>query len=226
MRRAERLFRLVQALRARPVNRAADLARVFEVSAATIYRDIAHLQASGLPIDGEAGVGYMLRPGFDLPAMTFTHEQVDALAVGLAFVERTGDPALAEAAAEVRAKLQAALPDPDKGRLANAPFRSLQPRDAVPALGARVRAAIRARRVLRLVYVDAAERETTRIIEPLLIITLTDGWMLSGWCRLRCGFRTFHAHRIRDLADTGERFVSQPGQGLADFLAAEACTAP
>ncbi len=108
MRRAERLFRIINEMRTRDVIRGAELAERFEVSLSTIYRDIAHLQASGLPIEGEAGIGYLLRPGFDLPNMTFTHDQVDALAIGLSFVERTGDPALASAAHEVRAMIQAA----------------------------------------------------------------------------------------------------------------------
>ena len=83
MRRAERLFRLIQELRSRNIARAQDLAETLEVSLSTIYRDIAHLQASGLPIDGEAGVGYLLRDGFDLPNITLTHDQLDALALGL-----------------------------------------------------------------------------------------------------------------------------------------------
>ena len=86
MRRAERLFRLVNEMRSRDVCTAQDLAQALEVSLSTIYRDVAHLRGSGLPIEGEAGVGYIQRPGFDLPAMTFTHDQIDALAVGLAFV--------------------------------------------------------------------------------------------------------------------------------------------
>lgn len=122
MRRAERLFRLVRELRSRNVSRAEDLAAAFEISVRTVYRDIAHLQASGLPIEGEAGVGYILRPGFDLPAMTFTFEQIDALAVGLSFVEAAGDASLSLAAKEVRAKLQAALPEPDQRKLEQAPF--------------------------------------------------------------------------------------------------------
>ena len=95
MRRAERLFRLVNEMRTHGVIRAEDLAATFEVSLSTIYRDIAHLQGSGLPIEGAPGLGYLLRPGFDMPNTTFSHDQVDALAMGLAFVERTGDPVLA-----------------------------------------------------------------------------------------------------------------------------------
>jgi predicted DNA-binding transcriptional regulator YafY len=102
MRRAERLFRLVNEMRSRGLSRADDLAAHFEISVRTVYRDIAHLQASGLPIEGEAGVGYLLRPGFDLPSMTFTHDQVEALAVGLSFAESLDDPALAAAAREAR----------------------------------------------------------------------------------------------------------------------------
>ena len=112
MRRAERLFRLVNELRSRGVCRAEDLATYFEISVRTVYRDIAHLQGSGLPIEGEAGVGYLLRPGFDLPAMTFTFEQLDALALGLSFVEAAGDTSLADAAVEVRATLDQAVHEP------------------------------------------------------------------------------------------------------------------
>jgi len=109
MRRAERLFRLVALMRANSLSRADDLAETLEVSVRTIYRDIAHLQGSGLPIEGEAGVGYVLRPGFDLPAMTFTHEQMDALAFGLSFVEEAGDQEMVIAAQEARSKIESVL---------------------------------------------------------------------------------------------------------------------
>ncbi len=113
-------------MRTRNVSRACELAEHLEVSVSTIYRDIAHLQASGMPIEGEAGVGYLLRPGFDLPNVTFTHDQVDALAIGLSFVEDTGDPILATAAGEARAKVQAAMPRPTERKLADTPYFSLQ----------------------------------------------------------------------------------------------------
>ncbi|MEM6306683.1 MAG: HTH domain-containing protein [Pseudomonadota bacterium] len=154
MRRAERLFRLVNEMRTRSISRAADLAAHFEVSPTTIYRDIAHLQASGLPIDGERGMGYMLRPGFDLPNVTFTDDQVDALAVGLSFVERSGDPALAMAAREVRAKLQAVMPNPRDRKLADAPYVSF-PRDrAMGDYVSQLRQAIRQHRFVQMSYID------------------------------------------------------------------------
>src|SRR3546814_17106380 len=122
MRRAERLVRLVHELRVRGICRAEDLPAYFEISVRTVYRDIAHLQVSGLPIEGEAGVGYLLRPGFDLPAMTFTFEQLDALTIGLSFVAAAGDTSLSQSAKEIWAKLQASFPVPDKHTLENTPL--------------------------------------------------------------------------------------------------------
>ena len=218
MRRAERLFRLVNELRSRGVSRAEDLAAYFEISARTVYRDIAHLQASGLPIEGEAGVGYILRPGFDLPAMTFTFEQIDALAMGLSFVEVAGDTSLSEAAREVRAKLQASLPEPDKRKLENAPlFASRRQGRAAPLLKT-VRRAIRDAEILCLNYGDAEGNTSDRRVRPLAIWAFTDGWLFVGWCELRKDFRAFRLDRISSIDATGERFADDPGKNLAAYL--------
>ena len=218
MRRAERLFRLVNELRSRGVSRAEDLAAYFEISARTVYRDIAHLQASGLPIEGEAGVGYILRPGFDLPAMTFTFEQIDALAMGLSFVEVAGDTSLSEAAREVRAKLQASLPEPDKRKLENAPlFASRRQGRAAPLLKT-VRRAIRDAEILCLNYGDAEGNTSDRRVRPLAIWAFTDGWLFVGWCELRQDFRAFRLDRISSIEATGERFADDPGKNLAAYL--------
>lgn len=218
MRRAERLFRLVSELRSRSVSRAEDLAAYFEISVRTVYRDIAHLQASGLPIDGEAGVGYILRPGFDLPAMTFTFEQLDALAIGLSFVEVAGDESLSQAAREVRAKLQAALPEPEQRKLENAPlFASRRQGHASPMLKT-VRRAIREGEILRLTYSDGEGNQTERRVRPLAIWAFTDGWMFVGWCELRKDFRVFRFDRIAAIAQTGEHFTDEPGRDLSTYL--------
>lgn len=222
MRRAERLFRLVNEMRTRGVSRASDLAEVFEVSPTTIYRDIAHLQASGLPIEGEAGIGYMLRPGFDLPNTTFSPDQLDALAMGLAFVERTGDPTLALAAREARAKLQAGLPDPEERLLADAPFYNLQAGQGAEMLST-LRRAIRDRLVVQIAYQRPDAGPSLREVQPLVVWNLTDGWMVSGWCRLRRDFRTFRHDRIADLSLTGARFEEDAETGLRAFMALEAC---
>lgn len=221
MRRAERLFRLVNELRARRVSRAEDLAGHFEISVRTVYRDIAHLQASGLPIEGEAGVGYILRPGFDLPAVTFTFEQLDALAMGLSFVEAAGDTALSQAAAEVRAKVQAALPKPEERRLENAPmFASRRDGRAAPFAKV-VRRTIRETRVLRLRYGDRDGEQSERRVKPLAIWAFSDGWLFAGWCELRGDFRAFRMDRIAALEDTGEIFTSAPNQNLEAYLASK-----
>jgi predicted DNA-binding transcriptional regulator YafY len=223
MRRAERLFRLVQEMRSRGHCRASDLARALEVSQRTVYRDIAHLQGSGLPIEGEAGVGYVLRPGFHLPSLTFTHEQLDALAVALSFAERVDDPALAQAAREVRAKVQASLPEPELRRLADAPYFSLMRKTGAADHAARLRAAIRQCRVVRLAYGDGAGAQSERRLRPLAVWTFPEGWMVSGWCELRDDFRTFRLDRIAGLEVLDERFAPDDVKGLRAFLAREAC---
>lgn len=218
MRRAERLFRLVNELRARGVCRAEDLAAYFEISVRTVYRDIAHLQGSGLPIEGEAGVGYILRPGFDLPSMTFTFEQLDALAMGLSFVEAAGDTSLSQAAAEVRAKLQASLPEPDKRKLENAPlFASRRDGRAAPITKI-VRQAIREAKVLQLEYMDEKDNSSHRRVRPLAIWAFSDGWLFAGWCELRNDFRAFRIDRIAELKETGDCFADNPNQNLQAYL--------
>lgn len=224
MRRAERLFRLVNEMRTRGVSRAADLAEHFEVSVSTVYRDVAHLQASGLPIEGEAGVGYLLRPGFDLPNVTFTNDQVDALAIGLSFVERTGDPALASAAREARAKIQASMPSPEERRLADAPFFNIQNKSSATPGAGLIREAIRTRRIVRIVYGDGEGRRTERQVLPLVIWNLNDGWMFSGWCQLRQDFRTFRWDRTAELAMTSEAFEEGEATKLLNaFMELETC---
>lgn len=219
MRRAERLFRLVNEMRSRGVCRAEDLAAHFEISVRTVYRDIAHLQGSGLPIEGEAGVGYLLRPGFDLPAMTFTFEQLDALAMGLSFVEVAGDTSFSEAAKEVRAKIQASLPEPDTRRLENAPlFASRRDGRAAPMLKT-IRRAIRESNTLSLEYRDADEALTTRRVRPFAIWAFTEGWLFAGWCELRQDFRSFRLDRVAAVEEMGDRFEDNPNQNLQAYLA-------
>ncbi len=223
MRRAERLFRIINEMRTRDVIRGAELAERFEVSLSTIYRDIAHLQASGLPIEGEAGIGYLLRPGFDLPNMTFTHDQVDALAIGLSFVERTGDPALASAAHEVRAMIQAGMPDPAKRKLADAPYFSLQIKNSAPPTVSLIREAIRMQLVVDICYEDVDGKPTVRCVRPLVIWNMTDGWMFSAWCEMRQAFRTFRFDRVVKLSVTSTVFEDDETRGLRAFLATEPC---
>lgn len=214
----------MQDLRTRGVSRAEDIAARLEVSTRTVYRDIAHLQGSGLPIEGAAGIGYLLRPGFDLPPVTFTHDQIEALALGLAYAERAGDPNLSLAAREVRAKLQATLPRPELRALADAPFFSLHAR--MPAEARLMRKAIRQRIVVRLTYRDGAALVSDRHVQPLAIWSFPEGWMFTGWCELRADFRTFRFDRIQALTLTSETFRDDAMTSLAAFLARDSCNGP
>ena len=225
MRRAERLFRLVTEMRTRSVSRAEDLAAQLEVSTRTIYRDIAHLQGSGLPIEGEAGVGYLLRPGFDLPPVTFTHEQIDALAVALSFAESLDDPVLASAAKEVRAKIQASLPLPELRQLADAPFYSLRRSTGAPEFASAVRKAIRMRRMVRMSYTNGQGQRTDRVLRPLAVWNFDEGWMFSGWCDLRQHFRTFRFDRVTQLMVTDQVFERDDRKSLRAFLDHDRCRA-
>ncbi len=214
----------MQDLRAHGVSRAEDMARRLEVSTRTIYRDIAHLQGSGLPIEGEAGIGYLLRPGFDLAPVTFTHDQVEALALGLAYAERAGDPVLAHAAREARAKLQAGMPRPEDRTLTDAPYFSLHAR--MPPQARLLREAIRKRRIVQMTYRDGADRASDRRVRPLAIWSFTEGWMFTAWCELRADFRTFRFDRILDLSATAETFEETEATSLATFLARDTCEGP
>lgn len=222
MRRAERLIRIVQALReaAPGAVTAQEMGEKFEVSERTIYRDIAHLIGSGAPIDGEAGVGYVLRPGFDLPPMTFSFEQLDALALGARFVRATGDKDLASAAAEALSKIEHALPDTHRQRLRSAPlFATMLDETVRPEAFAPVRNAIADRRKLRIRYTALSDDNTTRIVRPLALTCFGRVWLLSAWCEMRNDFRHFRADRIERLTVLAESFEDEPGKTFADMKA-------
>jgi len=196
MPRSNRLFEIIQILRAArlPV-RAEDLADKLEVSKRTVYRDIAALQAMRTPVEGEAGVGYVLRKGYDLPPLNFDQEEIEALHVGLAMLIRTGDGALQQAAARVSRKIVNVHDSADW--LQVAPWGAPQddPDQAcVPT--ALLRRAVRSARKLRLSYVDKDGQQTTRVLRPLGLIYHVDCTLLAGWCELRGGFRHFRTDRM------------------------------
>jgi len=222
MRRADRLFQIVQRLRRRgAVVTAAVLARELEVSERTIYRDVADLVASGVPITGEAGVGYRLpRGAFDLPPLMFTEEEIEALVLGARVVESWADPALARAAADVLAKVEVVLPAALRERIAGATLFALNLRDR-EAVGDRLstlRAAVRQRRKVRLEYVDRDGQPTARTVWPLGLFYWGLTWTTGAYCELRDGFRNFRLDRITTLAVTDDRFTPTPGRTLQDLF--------
>jgi predicted DNA-binding transcriptional regulator YafY len=220
MRRADRLFQIIQLLRRRRVLTAAQLAERLEVSERTIYRDIRDLILSGTPIDGEAGVGYSLRAGFDLPPLMFDEAEAEALLLGARIVASFADDELRRASRSALSKVEAVLPERQLATLARsklfAPASALQ-RRASPVLRA-VRKAVDQRQKLRLDYADEAGDRSDRVVRPLGAFFWGKIWTLTAWCELRDDFRNFRLDRIQGFEVLAEPFEDEPGRTLRDFL--------
>lgn len=209
MSRTERLLQLLQSLRRhrRPVTAAA-LAAEFQVSVRSIYRDLQTLRAEGAVIEGAAGAGYLLRPGFLLPPLMFTEEEIEAVVLGLRLTAEHGDAALLRAAVEVAAKLRAVLPSElrdlcDDTALLAGPARE-RPADAVELR--EVRQAIRGQRKGRIAYVDQKGAATTRVIWPFAVGFFARARVVIALCEARQDFRCFRADRITHWETLSERY--------------------
>jgi len=199
MRRADRLFQIIQILRrsTRPVTAAA-LAEELEVSKRTVYRDVADLIGQRVPIDGEAGLGYLLAADYDMPPLMLTADEIEAVALGAQWVAGRSDKALANAARDVIAKIAAVVPE------------RLRPFIAEPSVGVKpaaiglddnvdpslLRSAIRDRRKLKIRYRSEAGEETERTVWPVILGYAETSRLLVAWCELREGFRHFRTDRI------------------------------
>ncbi len=222
MRRADRLFDVIQALRtAKAPVTASALAERLEVAVRTIYRDIATLQARRVPIEGERGIGYVLRKGFDLPPLMFTTEEVDAIAVGVRMVRRLRDPALQDAAVSVLGKISAVLPGALRDYVDAAPFfvsdGSTRVPDGVDL--SQIRGAIRDRRKTRLEYMDEQGRLTRRTVWPIALAYYVDVTLIATWCELRADYRHFRVDRIQSLTLLEERYPEDDGRLTTGWLA-------
>ena len=207
MSRSERLLDLIQVLRRhrRPVS-GQTLADELGVSLRTVYRDIQTLIGQGAAIDGEAGIGFVLRPGFVLPPLMFTDEEIEALVLGLRFVARQTDAPLERAAADALAKIAAVLPDDLRDRVADvgliaAPVAVAEAIDLAP-----LRAAIRSEHKVVLDYADKQGERTRRTIWPIAIGFFERTRVIAAWCELRADFRHFRTDRIAALRLTGRRY--------------------
>lgn len=222
MRRADRLFQIIQLMRRHRVITAGTIARELEVSERTIYRDIRDLVGSGVPIDGEAGVGYMLRKGFDLPPLMFTADEVEAMVLGTRVVTSWGDAALARSAASALARVEAALPEKLRASLERTPLYApgFHVRQEVVAALSDLRAAIDESRKTRLEYLSAPGERTERVVRPLGLFFWGSGWSLEAWCELRDDFRNFNLQRIQQYEVLEDRFAQEPGKTLQDLFRA------
>ncbi|WP_299546562.1 YafY family protein [uncultured Tateyamaria sp.] len=207
-----RFFEIIQLLRdAKKPLLARHLAATLEVSVRTVYRDIASLQAMQTPILGEPGIGYVMRKGYDLPPINLDVDEAEAIAVGLSLVARTGDPGLWRAAGRASRKLHEAAPGTRKLVISSWGVETEPPIDL-----SGLRAAIRSETKLEIFYRDAEERETHRIIWPLVLIYYVDNVMIVAWCELRQSLRHFRVDRIAH----GD-FLSADFKGEGDALIAQ-----
>jgi predicted DNA-binding transcriptional regulator YafY len=209
MDKTERLFAVMDALRRhrRPVT-AQQLADEQAVSVRTLYRDIQTLIGLGAPIDGEAGVGYMLRPGFFLPPLMFTPDELEALVLGARWVEGQPDDGLSAAAKNALGKIATASPDDLRDRLATTGLWAGQgswSRSSEPLLGT-AREAMRTEKTLHLSYTDEAGKETQRPVWPVTLAYYEDKHIIGAWCTLRNDFRNFRIDRVRDARLGDEPF--------------------
>ncbi len=220
MRRADRLFQIVQIIRGRRLSTADHLAQRLEVSPRTIYRDVADLQAQGVPIEGEAGVGYRMHASFDLPPLMFTHEEAQSLVAAVRIAQPRLDAGLASQADNALSKILAVL-----APAARAAAESLAVYAPAVHFDAGTRArletlrlATEARCKVRLDYLDLTEAATQRVTRPLGCFYWGAVWTLAAWCEARAEFRSFRVDRIQHLLVLKETFRDEPGKTLADLF--------
>ena len=222
MRRADRLFQIVNVLRRRrTATTATHLAERLGVSERTVYRDIRDLILAGTPIDGEAGVGYRIRPGYDLPPLMFDRDEIQALVLGARMVRQFGDPALARASDAILGKVAAIVPKELAPLVAETRLfvpSTINAGTSADALG-RAREALIARRKLELSYAPADGAATERTVRPLGIFFWGRTWTLAAWCQLRQDFRNFRLDRVTASTMLDETFEDEPGKALRDMLA-------
>jgi predicted DNA-binding transcriptional regulator YafY len=199
MRRADRLFRIIQILRRkrRPTT-ASEIAGELETSLRTVYRDIAQLMAERVPIRGEAGMGYVLEGGFDMPPLMLTPDEIEAAMLGAQWVMNRADPELARAASDLVTKIGHVIPEHLRPLLMEpalaAPSHRKGRDDAIDM--ARVRTAIRTQGKIAIVYRDLSEQESRRVLWPIAVSYWETARLIVAWCELRKGFRHFRTDRV------------------------------
>lgn len=221
MRRADRLFRIVALLQGRHTAITAQaLGNALEVSVRTVYRDIADLAASGVPIEGEAGIGYRLDDTYHLPPLMLTPQEAEAAAFGAEMASYWGPQDLRDAAVSLKGKLAAALPLELRALITANPLLAghTDEHPEVRVDAAALRKAVRERCKVRFAYNDVQGRGTTRTVRPLAVMFFGPVWLLAAWCETRSDFRVFRLDRMVSLTTLADRFTSEAGRTLDDFL--------
>jgi predicted DNA-binding transcriptional regulator YafY len=225
MRPADRLFQILLQLGRGRVVTAKVLAERLEVSERTIYRDIQDLVTSGVPVEGEAGVGYCLRRGFQVPPLMFDEQELQALVFGADVAKSWGDAAMAGAAERILAKIDAVLPDRLRPQLSSQRLvvPDVRMSEATSRMLGEVRDAINQRTRVFLEYRDAESEATERIVWPLALAYWGISWTVGAWCELRQDFRNFRIDRISTARTLRSTFPDEPGKRLEDYFASPAC---
>lgn len=224
-RRADRLFQIVQILRGRRLTTAALLAERLEVSERTIYRDIRDLSLSGVPVEGEAGIGYRLIAGFDLPPLMLTHRESEALMVAIRLLKTWGGDSLSRELESAQEKVLAILPEESRRR-------AEQTRIFAPDFGTQLHSrsafdlihqAVSAQQVLALHYRDEAGHLSWRDVRPLGMFFWGEHWLLVAWCERREDYRCFRVDRCLQITPLDQRFREDANRSLSDFLRKVQC---
>lgn len=219
MRKSERLFKLVTLLQGRRTAITAQtLAEESGVTTRTVYRDIQALILSGVPIDGEAGVGYRLRAGFDLPPLMFQSEEVTALLVGSRMVQAWTDPELAQAAKRAETKILAALTPQMLIGVSRLPYRIPVYERSGSGIHHLLRKACESRQKVSVAYLDMNGQNSTRSLWPLGMVGWGDHWTLLAWCEMRDAYRNFRFDRIQDIVLLPEHYPQHPERNLEHYL--------
>ncbi|WP_343562513.1 helix-turn-helix transcriptional regulator [Kiloniella sp. b19] len=218
MRKIDRLFEIVQLLRGRRLRTAGFIADELGVSVRTVYRDIQGLMASGVPIEGERGIGYMIRQPIEMPPLHLTELELKAVQLGIEMVVASSDPEIAKAAQEARIKIRETLPfrrSEQESPIAYVYFKSNEKaRDSL----ADIRIAIEEQRKLSLHYSNEKKQKSHRIIRPLGLEYWGQVWTVTAWCELRDGFRVFRVDRIEEHSLMDETFTIEKGKSYQDYL--------
>ncbi len=226
MRRADRLFKIIQFLRSR--HRAVTAKRIaeeFEISTRTVYRDIQDLVYSGVPILGEAGVGYIIDKTYYLPPITFNEDELEAISLGISIVRHWTDEKFAEKANTAFEKINAVLPADLQGELLQITTYSgpVEARPPWTVSFSDLRECIRARRKILFSYTDEFKQRTSRVVRPLALVFFSPVWVLACWCEKRNDFRNFRLDRIQNMKTCEDTFADEEDKNLLAYRAKEAC---
>lgn len=220
MRRADRLFQIIQYLRNRRLTTAKWLAEKLEVSERTIYRDIQDLMLTGVPIEGEAGVGYVLRRGFDIPPIMFTKSEIEALVIATRMAKAWAGTKLARSTDSALDKIEAVLPDNLKMELAKPRLYTpdILADNTTSALLDELREAVNAKQMIRVEYLSLKNEPSLRDLKPLGLFFWGKIWTLAAWCELRQSYRSFRVDRIRMISVSDYVFEEDDRISFSGFL--------